>query len=302
MGLFFHSITMQIESLKVFCDLVETGSFTLSAQMNGITQSAVSQQLSAFERHLDSTLVEGSRRRLRLTREGEVLYEYGKQIVESEKLLHSRMHKVAEIVSGTIRISAIYSIGLHDLAGYVKIFQNAVPAVDVQVEYRQAPQVYESVLDSVADLGFVAYPNRDPRLEIVHIRLDPLILICPPEHRLANLGKLKLKWIGGEAFVGFSRDIPTGKAVERILRTRNVNVRIVMEFDNIETIKRAVEIGAGIAIVPLGTVTQEVSTGTLVALPLQGDEFIRPIAAIYQREKVLSPALKQLISIVKGRI
>src|SRR5579871_6885553 len=105
---------MQIESLKVFCDLVETESFTKAAQLNQVTQSAVSQQISALERLFNSLLIERSKKNFRLTREGQLLYEGSKQIVQMYDLLQSRIQEIKGIVSGTIRIATIYSIGLHE--------------------------------------------------------------------------------------------------------------------------------------------------------------------------------------------
>ena len=113
---------MQIESLKMFCDLAETESFTKAAQINGVTQSAVSQQISALERIFKSLLIERSKKKFRLTREGQTLYEYSKQIIQTYESLHSKLQELKDIISGTIRVSTIYSIGLHDLPPYVKRF------------------------------------------------------------------------------------------------------------------------------------------------------------------------------------
>jgi DNA-binding transcriptional LysR family regulator len=81
-----------------------------------------------------------------------------------------------------------------------------------------------------------------------------------------------------------------------------VDAKHVMEFDNVETVKRAVEIDAGVAIVPLGTVTQEIAKQTLAAVEIADGEFYRPLAAIYKKNKVLSPAMKQLLTILKGTL
>src|SRR5258706_2188407 len=158
---------MQIESLKVFCDLAETESFTKSAQVNGVTQSAVSQQISSLERQFKSLLIERSKKNFRLTGEGQVLYEYSKQIIQTYDSLHSRLQEIKDIISGTIRVATIYSIGLHDLPPYLKKFLKAYPTVNVHVEYRRSNQVYEDVLGNVVDLGLVAYPIPDNRLDLV---------------------------------------------------------------------------------------------------------------------------------------
>jgi len=290
---------MQIESLKVFCDLAETESFTKAAQINSVTQSAVSQQISALERTFKSLLIERSKKKFRLTREGQTLYEYSKQIIQTYESLHSKLQELKDIISGTIRVATIYSIGLHDLPPYVKKFMKSYPTVNIHVEYRRANQVYEDVLGNVVDLGLVAYPTRDPKLEIVPLRKEPLVLITHPQHPFARQKSVKLKALAGQKVIGFEPDIPTRKALDKILKEYDVEVKHVMEFDNVETVKRAVEIDAGISIVPQGTVLQEIAKQTLVAVPIDDGDFFRPLAAIYKKNKVLSPAMKQFLAILK---
>lgn len=290
---------MQIESLKVFCDLAETESFTKAAQINQVTQSAVSQQISSLERQFKSLLIERSKKKFRLTREGQVLYEYSKQIIQTYDSLHSKLQEIKDIISGTIRIATIYSIGLHDLPPYIKKFLKSYPTVNVHVEYRRSNQVYEDVLGNVVDMGLVAYPNKDSKLETVGLRKDKLVLICHPQNPLAKNKSLKLADIAGHKFIGFEPDIPTRKAIDKIFKDHSISVQNVMEFDNIETVKRAVEIDAGISVVPQGTIVQEVAKQTLSAVMFEDDDFYRPLAAIYKKNKVLSPAMKQFLAILK---
>lgn len=291
---------MQIESLKVFTDLAETESFTKAAQINSVTQSAVSQQISSLERHFKSILIERSKKKFRLTREGQVLYEYSKQIIQTYDALQNRIQEIKDIVSGTIRVSTIYSIGLHDLPPYLKQFLKQFPTVNVHVEYRRANQVYDDVLGNVVDIGLVAYPQKELRLEVIPLREDPMVLICHPQHPFAKAKQIKLKQIAGQKFVGFEPDIPTRRAIDKVFKDHGVSLMPVMEFDNIETVKRAVEIDAGISIVPHNTILQEISKQTLVEVKIEDAEFFRPLAVIYKKSKVLSPAMKQFITILKS--
>jgi DNA-binding transcriptional LysR family regulator len=293
---------MQIESLKVFCDLSETESFTKAAQINGVTQSAVSQQISALERQFKSLLIERSKKKFRLTREGQVLYDYSKQIIQTYESLHSKLQELKDIISGTIRVATIYSIGLHDLPPYIKKFMKSYPTVNIHVEYRRANQVYDDVLSNVVDLGLVAYPVKDSKLEIIPLRKEPLVLITHPQHPFAKQKTIKLKQLAGQKVIGFEPDIPTRKALDKILKEHGVEVQHVMEFDNVETVKRAVEIDAGISIVPIGTVIQEISKNTLASVNIEDGDFFRPLAAIYKKSKVLSPAMKQFLTILKDTI
>jgi DNA-binding transcriptional LysR family regulator len=290
---------MQIESLKVFCDLAETESFTKAAQINHVTQSAVSQQISSLERLFKSLLIERSKKHFRLTREGQVLYEYSKEIIRTFEALQNKLQEIKDIISGTIRVATIYSIGLHDLPPYLKKFLKAYPTVNVHVEYRRANQVYEDVIGNVVDVGLVAYPAKDSKLEIYPLRKDPLILICHPQHALAKSKSIRLKALTGQKFIGFEPDIPTRRALDKVLKDRSVQVQHVMEFDNIETVKRAVEIDAGVAIVPESTVVQEVHKQTLARVSIEDGELYRPLAAIYKKNKVLSPAMKEFLATLK---
>jgi DNA-binding transcriptional LysR family regulator len=252
-----------------------------------------------LERVFKSLLIERSKKRFRLTREGQVLYDYSKQVIHTYDALHHKLQEIKEIISGTIRVATIYSVGLHDLPPYVKQFLKSYPTVNVHVEYRRANQVYDDVIGNVVDLGLVAYPVKDNKLEIVPLRKDPLVLICHPQHPLAKSKSVRLKALSGQKFIGFEPDIPTRKALDRILKDYAVQVQHVMEFDNIETVKRAVEIDAGVAIVPQGTVLQEIAKQTLAQVALDDGDFHRPLAAIYKRSKVLSPAMKQFLETLK---
>ncbi|MGO8675753.1 MAG: LysR family transcriptional regulator [Limisphaerales bacterium] len=289
---------MKIESLKVFCDLAQTQSFTKAAQINEVTQSAVSQQITSLERLFKSLLVERGKKKFRLTPEGDLLYEHSKQILETYGALQAKLKETSEVVSGTIRVATIYSVGLHDLPPYLTKFLKSYPGANVHVEYRHARQIYEDVLSNVVDLGVVAYPAHARNLEVVPLGKDPLVLICHPNHPFAKRKSLKLKALDGQKFVGFERDIPTRKALDRLFKEHRVTVQYVMEFDNVETVKRAVEIDYGVAIVPETTIRQETANQTLAAVHFEEGDFPRPLALIHTRSKVLSPAMKKLIALL----
>ncbi len=289
---------MQVESFKVFCDLAETGSFTKAANTNKVTQSAVSQTISGLEKQFRSLLIERSKKNLRLTAQGEVFYDFSKQILQGYDSLRNRLQALQGQVSGSIRVATVYSVGLHELPPYVQRFLKDHPTVNVHVEYRHAAQVYEDVLGSVVDLGLVAYPTPEPKLQIVPFRKDALVLICHPEHPFAKLNSIKIKALVGQKFINYAKNIPTRKALEKIFRHENVTVDNVMEFDNVETVKRAVEIGSGVAIVPEETVRVEVGNQSLAAVRLEGN-VQRQLAVLYKKNKVLSPAMKLFIELLK---
>jgi DNA-binding transcriptional LysR family regulator len=286
---------MQIENFKIFADLVETKSFSKSAKLNSITQSAVSQQARAMERHFKALLVDRSQKQFQLTREGQRVYESAKDVLHAYDTLLSELQDMKKVVSGTIRISTIYSIGLHELPPYIKKFLHDYPSVNVRVEYRRSNLVYEDILHNCVDFGLVAFPAKLRQVENIPFRNDHLIVICAPSHPLAKRTEVSIAELAGQRFIGFDPDIPTRKAVDQIFRDHKLEIETVMEFDNIETVKRAVEIDHGIAIVPQATVVQEAKQGTLVALKLKGGEFTRPLAILHRKGRVLTPAMKKFI-------
>lgn len=289
---------MQIENFKIFADLVETKSFSKSAKLNGITQSAVSQQARAMERHFKALLVDRSQKQFQLTREGSRVYESAKEILHAYDKLLSELQEMKKVISGTIRISTIYSIGLHELPPYIKKFLHDYPSVNVRVEYRRSNMVYEDILHNSVDFGLVAFPVKHRQIEALPFRNDHLVLITHPNHPLAKQGELELKQIASQRFIGFDPDIPTRKAVDQILRDNKLEIEPVMEFDNIETVKRAVEIDHGVAIVPQATVVQEVQQGTLAVVHFKGKDFTRPLAILHRKGRVLTPAMKKFIDIL----
>ena len=290
---------MQIESLKLFCDLAETTSFTKAAKINGVTQSAVSQQISSLETKFEAVLIERSKKKFTLTKEGNTLYKYSKQIVQTYDELRHKIQEIQNVVTGTIKVVTIYSIGLHELPPYLKKFLKKHPTVNVSVEYRRATQLYEDIVTGMADIGLVAYPQKDPRLQVTSLAEDMLVLICHPDQPLAQQPTVKLSEIASHKFIAFEPDIPTRRAIDKILRDRNVDVDHAMEFDNIETVKRAVEIDAGISIVPRSPVAQEVAKKTIAMVEIEDEQFYRPLAAVHKKSKVLSPAMKEFLALLK---
>jgi len=286
---------MQIENFKIFADLVETKSFSKSAKLNGITQSAVSQQARAMERHFKTLLIDRSQKQFQLTREGQRVYDSAQEMLHTYDKLLSELQEMKKVISGTIRISTIYSIGLHELPPYIKKFLHDYPSVNVRVEYRRSNLVYEDILHNSVDFGLVAFPVKQRQIEVIPFRNDRLVLIAHPRHPLAQHGDIDLKELAGQKFIGFDPDIPTRKAVDQIFRENRLEIEPVMEFDNIETVKRAVEIDHGIAIVPQATIHQEIQQGSLAAVHFKAREFTRPLAILHRKGRVLTPAMRKFI-------
>lgn len=281
--------------------MVETRSFSKAARMNSITQSAVSQQLRTMERHFKVLIIDRSQKKFRLTREGQKLYDCAKEILHRYEKLNCELQEMRKVISGNIHISTIYSIGLHELPPYIKRFLKKYPSVNVRVEYRRSNLVYDDILHNAVDLGLVAFPNRKRQVEVIPFCEDDLVLICHPKHRLAQYARVSVSELKDDKLIGFESDIPTRRATDQILRDQNLNPEPIMEFDNIETVKRAVEINAGIAIVPQATVQQEKRQGTIAQVGLNGGAYTRPLAIIHRKGRALTPAMKKFIETLTSK-
>ena len=292
---------MHVDSLEVFCDLVQSASFSKAAEAHGITQSAVSQQVRALELRFGCALVERSRSGVALTAEGHAFYATCRDMVSAWRAFERRLKEMKNEVSGEICVASIFSIGLHDLPGRLAEFSTRHPGVTVRVEYRRAAQVYEMVASGEAHIGLVAYPAKRPGIIVEIFDEDRLVIICHPRHPLAVQESVPLSAITGERFIGFEPDTPTGKVIDRHLRQAGVKILHVTEFDNIETVKRAVEIASGISIVPARTVAAEVASRQLCMITIEGVKMTRPLASIVSRTHPRPPGLKEFIASLKGR-
>ena len=291
---------MQLEALKTFCDLVETGSFTRAGELNFVSQSAVSQQVRGLERRFDRRLLERSGPAgVEPTDAGRLLYRESKVILARFRSLEELLRAPDGRVTGTVQVATVYSLGLHALPPYVKQFLHEYPDVAIQVEYSRTDRVYSACASGAIDLGIVAFPRRRPRLDVIHLRNEALVVVVSPEHRLARRRSIPVSALDGESFVAFDRAVPTRRAVDRILRDHGAAVRIATEFDNIETIKRSVEAGLGVSIVPEDTVKNEVRAGTLVALGFADGPFTRPVGIIHRKGREISAPARAFVELLR---
>lgn len=289
---------MQLESLKVFCDLVDSRSFSQAAARNFITQSAVSQQVKGLEERFGTLLVR-ERKAILPTESGRILYEACREILDRFERLQSRLKSVGEEIAGTVRVATVYSVGLYEMEPVTKTFLKAYPKVNLHVEYSRINRVYEKCLAGEVDLGIVVYPKPRKGIEILPLSSDRLILICPPDHPFARRRRIDIRKLDGQNFVAFEKDMPSRRAIDRIFTENQIQVRVVMELDNIETIKRSVEIGAGVSIVPLMSVQRELQSRAIAEVRFAGQNFFRPLGIIVKRKHSLSPAAAKLIDLLE---
>ncbi len=291
---------MQIETLKVFCDLVESRSFSRAAVRNFITQSAVSQQVKNLEIRFETQLLRRDGKSVTPTPAGRIFYERSRGILDSFEHMQLEMKSIGQDMGGSVRVATIYSVGLHEISVAVKTFLKIYPKVNLHVEYSGGSRVYEDCLRGALDLGIVTYPEARKGLRIINLPADKLILICAPDHPLAKRHHIDIRKLNGQNYVAFEKGMASRRALDRIFQENEIQVNYVMEFDNIETIKRSVEIGAGVSIVPLLSVQKEVQSGSLIQIHFTDKSFYRPLGIIVRSKQPLTPAARKFIELMQN--
>ena len=291
---------MNLKYFEVFIDLVETNSFLSAATLNGISKAAVSQQLQAMERHFSAQLIVRSQNQFNLSPEGSAVYERAKEIVSQYKHIFSDIKEIEGTISGSIRISTIPTIGLHLLPLYLKKFRENFPDVEIKIKYRRSNAVYEDILNNSVDFGLLPFPEMRPQLETIHFMDDYFVLITHPEHALAKEKNVSLADLTDYEFISIDYGGSAHATIEEI--TRKYKIVPAMIFDNIETVKKAVEVNAGVAIVPYFAVFQEIQQGSLAVLEFKEQRITRPLSILYRKGRTFLPAMKKFIETLQEDI
>ena len=292
-------MAVNLKSLKVFCYIVALRSFSRAAEDNGISQSGASQVVSQLEGRLGVQLIERTKRPLVPTREGQVFYDGCRKLIARYEALEDEVRTLHDDVAGLVRVAAIYSVGLHHMSRYVQEFMTRHPKAHVRLEYLHPERVLELVEQGQADIGIVSYPRSTRAIEAEPWREEPLVLACAPTSTFADRVQLSLAELDGHRMVTFYPDLVIRHEIDRVMAAHDAEPEVVMEFDNIETIKRAVEIDAGVALLPEPTLGRELAAGTLCAVRLAGDELVRPLGIIHARGKPLGPTAKRFIDLLR---
>jgi len=290
---------MQFEALKLFCDVARFRSFSQAAAANRLSQSAVSQVVLMLERRMGVQLIDRATRPLQLTGLGKTYYEGCKGLVEQYQELEASIRQSQADIDATVQVAAIYSVGLGDMGETVARFEAANSGTRVHIEYLHPDKVYERVSDRTADIGLVSFPRRSRELVSIPWREEPMVLVCSPAHPLAGSKSVKPAQLDGERYIAFDKDLVIRREVDRFLREQGAHVDVAMEFDNIENIKKAIEVSSGVALLPEPRLQREVKAGTLVAVPLAGCRLVRPLGIIYDRRHRLNTTILRLIDLLR---
>ena len=287
-----------MQTLRLFSDVARCQSFSQAAGMHGITQSAASQRIGHLEKRLGVTLLDRSVRPLELTEAGAAYLEGVQDVLRRYDRLEGELTATFAPSSdqhpaGDVRVAAIYSSGIDLLSRVRRCFEKEQPKVSVRIEYEYPDTVYDAVVNGRADVGILSYPERFRKVGVIPLRDEPMAVVCPPGHPLAELESVTPELLTGHERVAFSNDLPIGRRISAYLKENNGAPTTKYVFDNLDTIKGAVAAMGRFAILPARTVQRDVEAGTLVAVQLTPD-LTRPMGIIYRRgarqSAPLSPA------------
>jgi DNA-binding transcriptional LysR family regulator len=205
-------------------------------------------------------------------------------------------------VESVIRVAAIYSVDFRDMSRCVAKFNQLYPDAKVEVEYAHPDRVCERVLTDEVDLGILSYPGERKGVLVIPWREEPMVMVCHPEHRFAKLKKFDVKQLADETLVGFDTELSIWKKIDRFLKDQGIEANVMVRFDNIEAIKRAVEAGSGVALLPQPTLQHELQLGTLSAVPLANSDFSRPIGIIHRKGRKLYANTEAFIQVLKSGV
>jgi DNA-binding transcriptional LysR family regulator len=236
---------------------------------------------------------------LQLTPEGRVYFEGCQALWDHYLELEASVRRTHAATAFDLRVAAIYSIGLGDMGQLIERFQERLPAARVQVEYLHPGQVCARVVDGTVDFGLVSFPRKTRLLHALPWREEEMVLACAPSHPLAASQSVRPHDLAGAKYIGFDKNLQIRREVDRFLRNYDVAVEVVAEFDNIESIKKAVEDSVGVALLPEPTLRREVQAGTLVAVPLTGARLVRPLGIIHRRHHKLGSTAQRFIGLLR---
>jgi len=288
-----------IANLRLIRDVAHHHSVSKAAHLNGITQSAASQRIRELETQLGVELFDHSRRPLTVTAAGKLYLDYCRDVLRRHDELEAALHGLTKNGSGTVRLAAIYSVGLSEVSEIEARFATRFPDAELRVSYLRPDKVYEAVTEDEADLGLMSYVESSRDVVALPWRDEEMVVAVAPSHRLSQMNSIPPSALDGELFVGFDEDLPINNQIERYFREHKVNVEMALHFDNLQMVKEAVAHGAGISIVPKRAMREELLQGRMTALRLDPAELYRPVRIIHRRRKVFSEVTKEFLALLR---
>jgi DNA-binding transcriptional LysR family regulator len=274
------------ENLKLFRDIAQTHSFSRGAAMNGISQSAASQHVQELERTLGVELLDRSTRPLVVTPAGRLYGELCRDFLRRKEDFEAALQRMRQEVEGTLRVAAIYSVGLSEMVSLEQEFARRQPEAKLEVQYLRPERIYDAVLAGEVDLGLISYPENRRDITVIPWRREEMVLAVSPEHALAHRGDaIAPTELNGADFISFDEDLPIRRHMDRFLKEHGVEVNVALHFDNIQMIKEAVTHRVGVSIMPARVMRDEMEQGRLAAVRIADATLFRPLGIIHRKKK-----------------
>ncbi len=295
---------MNFDSLKLFRDIAQTRSFSRAALINDLSQSAASQQVQELEKSLGVPLLDRSRRPLVVTPAGQLYADLCRDLLKRKDEFDDSLARLRHAVAGTVRVASIYSVGVSELVQLERQFSERHPEAELEVEYLRPEKVYAAVLDDRADIGLVSYPVPNRELHVMPWRREEMVLAAAPDHPLAKRaaalrGPLPVTELEGVEFIGFDEELPIRHHVDRFFREKDIEVNLVLHFDNIEMVKEAVSHKVGVAILPHRAMREDIRQKRLTAIRLAGESLYRPLGVIHRKKKKFNRAAQEFLEMLQ---
>ncbi|KAA5546040.1 LysR family transcriptional regulator [Roseiconus nitratireducens] len=292
---------MQLRSLEIFCDVAKLRSFSKAADARGVSQSAVSQTVQHLEESLGTQLIDRSSRPLSLTRAGQTYFRGLQSVLAKYHQLEREVITAGHRVSGPLHVAAIYSVGLSYLPDAKEEFARVYPEVDVRVDYGRNEDVIERLLGGEVELGLVSFPKSTKQIVAVPWQKEPMRLVCSAKHPLAKRNEVSLSDLDGLEMVGFDSSLELRRSIDQHLKRAGVRVDFRTEFDNADSIVRAIQANDGAGFLPEAAVRRETAAGALRVVACRGLSMIRPLGIIFRRSGRPSRAGHEFGSLLLGR-
>lgn len=290
---------MTLSNLRLIRDVANYQSVSKAAKLSELSQSAASQALQEVERELGISLFDRSRRPLAPTSAGKVYLEYCRDVLRRHDVMQAELASLRQQADGTVRIAAIYSVGLSEMSRIEERFAERFPEAEMDVQYLRPERVWEAVVKDEADLGLMSYAESSRDVIAIPWRDEEMVVAVAPENPLARRDGVNASALAGANFVGFDDDLPIQQHIDRYLKGHRVEVEMVLRFDNIEMIKQAVAHGVGISIMPERVMREDMLQGRLMALRLQPAELFRPVRIVHRRRKVFSGVVSGMLELLQ---
>ena len=280
---------MEIAQVETFLAVGTFGGFRRAAEALRVTQPAVSARIKALEASLGVRLFDRGPGGLRLSAAGRALRAPAEQLLHTAALARQAVHDLEPHGGGALQIAAALSICAYLLPEVLQRFRAARPRLLVTVRSGHSKEVLEMVLGGVAEIG-LARSLQHPGVETVSLGDDPLVLVQHRAHRLVRGGRTRLEEVADQPLVFFDRGSSDWTLTHGLFRRAGLVPNVAIEVETIETAKRMVERGLGLAFLPHLAVARELRERSLVALTISDAEPLgRSLDVIHPRRRPLSP-------------